>query len=139
CAEAVALRTLGGRFAGDRPSGDLRLARPLRLGALDRVDRRAVQCEPRIPAQVRTLARVRHRAEDQVAVLEDRLDPGDARRTVSPHGRNRLVPVRVEEPAHPSGELRLGPFDVPPRGHAAHDRTSVQATWRTGVYVAVNR
>src|SRR5207244_1187625 len=36
--EAVAVRSFGDRSGSDRPAGDLRLARPLRLGALDRVD-----------------------------------------------------------------------------------------------------
>src|SRR5215217_754099 len=53
--EAVAVRSLGGRSGSDRPTGDLCLARPLRLGALDRVDRGAVQGEPWIPTQIRAL------------------------------------------------------------------------------------
>jgi hypothetical protein len=100
-----------------RPAGDLRLARPLRLGALDRVDRRAVQGEPRIPAQIRALARVRHRAKNQFAVLEDRLDPGDSRRPVGSQGGNGLVPVSVEQRPHALRELRLCPFDILPRRH----------------------
>ncbi len=116
--EAVAVRSFGDRPGSDRPAGDLRLARPLRLGALDRIDRGAVQGEPRIPAEIRALARVRHRAEDQLAVLEDRLDPGDPRRPVGSQGGKRLVPVSVEQRPHALRELRLGPFDVPPRRHA---------------------
>src|SRR5262245_40672221 len=95
--EAVAVRR---RSDGGRPAGDLRLARPVRLGALDRVDRGAVQGEPWIPTEIGALARVRHRAEDQVAVLEGRLDAGDPRRPVRSYGRDRLVPVSVEQPPH---------------------------------------
>jgi hypothetical protein len=51
--EAGAVRSLGDRPGSDRPAGDLRLARPLRRGALNRVDRGTVQGEPRIPAQIR--------------------------------------------------------------------------------------
>src|SRR5947209_14271754 len=40
-AESIAARCVRPR-GGDRPTGDLRLTWPLRLGALDRVDRRAV-------------------------------------------------------------------------------------------------
>src|ERR1039457_1464609 len=69
--EAVAVGSLGEWPGIDPPPRDLRLTRPLRFRALDRVDRGAVQCEPRIPAQIRTLARVRHRAEGELAVLED--------------------------------------------------------------------
>ena len=104
-------------------AGDLGLARPLRLGPLDRVDRGAVQRKPRIAAQVRALAGVGHRAEDQFAVLDDRLDPGDPRRPVGPYGGNRLVPVRVEQRPHALGELRLCLLEIPPRRHEAHDRT----------------
>ncbi len=100
------------RSGSDRPAGDLRLPRPLRLGALDRVDRGAVQGEPRVPAQVRALARVRHRANDQFAVLEDRLDPGDSRRSVGSQGGHCLVSVSVEQLVrHPATPSR------------AHDRT----------------
>ena len=67
-AEAVALRSFADRSGSDRASGDLRLARPLRFGALDGVDRGAVQGEPRIATKIRTLTRVRHRAKDQLAI-----------------------------------------------------------------------
>src|SRR6185312_11056078 len=120
--EAVAVLAFGER-PGDGPSGYLGLAWPLRLGPLDRVDRGAVQREPRIAAQVRALAGVGHRAEDQFAVLEDRLDPGDPRRPVDPYGGNRLVPVSVEQRPHALGELRLCRLEIPPRCHEAHDRT----------------
>jgi hypothetical protein len=53
--EEVSIGFLGGRPGIDRPPGDLRLARPLRLRALDRVGRGAVQGEPRIPTQIRAL------------------------------------------------------------------------------------
>ena len=56
--EAVAVGSLGEWHGTDRPPGDLRLTRPLRFRALDWVGRGAVQCEPRIPAQIRALARV---------------------------------------------------------------------------------
>src|SRR6266581_9228621 len=113
-AEAVAVGSLG---EWPRPPGDLRLTRPLRFRALDRVDRGAVQREPRIPAQVRALARVRHRAEGELAVLEGRLDPGDPRRPVGSQGGNRLVPAPVEEPPHALRELRFRALDVLPRRH----------------------
>lgn len=95
-AEAVADWSLGDRSGGDRPAGDLRLAWPLSLGALDRVDRGTVQREPRIAAEIRALARVRHGAEYQLAVLEDCLDAGDSRRSVGPQGGKRLVSMSVE-------------------------------------------
>jgi hypothetical protein len=66
--EAVAVWSLGDRPGSDRSSGDLRLARPLRLGALDRVDRGAVQGEPRIPAQIRASSKT-------VSIPEIRGDP----------------------------------------------------------------
>ena len=116
--EAVAVGSLGEWPYIDRPPGDLRLTRPLRFRALNRVDRGAVQCEPRIPAQIRTLARVRHRAEGELSVLEGHLDPGDPRRPVGSHGGNRLVPVPVEEPAYALRELRFRALDVLPRRHA---------------------
>ena len=47
-AEAVANGSLGDLSSSDRPTGDLRLARPQRLRALDGVDGRAVQRKPRI-------------------------------------------------------------------------------------------
>ncbi len=77
-----------------------------------------MQCEPRIPAQIRALARVRHRAEGELAVLEGRLDPGDPRRPVGSHGGNRLVSVPVEEAPHALRELRFRALDVLPRRHA---------------------
>jgi hypothetical protein len=105
------------RSGSDRPAGDLRLPRPLRLGTLDRVDRGGVQGEPRIPAQIRALARIQHRAENQLAVLEDRLDPGDPRRPVGSQGGDCLMPVSVELGPHPLRERRLCPFNIPPRRH----------------------
>src|SRR5712691_1258823 len=116
--EAVAVGSLGQWPRIDRPPRDLRLTRPLRFRALDRVDRGAVQCEPRISTQIRTLARVRHRAEGELAVLEGHLDPGDPRRPVGSQGGNRLVSVSVEEPPHALRELRLRALDVLPRRHA---------------------
>ena len=100
--------------ASDRATGDLRLARPLRLGAVDGVDGGAVQGEPRIATEVRALARVRHRAEHELSVLEGRFDPGDPRRPVGAQGGNRLVPVSVEERAHALCELRLRLLDLLP-------------------------
>jgi hypothetical protein len=44
--EAVAVGSFGDWSGSYRPTGDLRLARPLRLGAFDRVDRGTVQGEP---------------------------------------------------------------------------------------------
>ena len=115
--ETVALGSFGDRSGSDHPAGDLRLARPLCLGALDRVHGGAVQGEPRIAAEIRALARVRHRAKNQFAVLEDRLDPGNSRRPVGSHGGQCLVPVRVEQRPHALGELRLCLVDIPPRRH----------------------
>src|SRR5262249_4654914 len=66
--EAVTVRSLGDPAGRDHPTGDLRLTRPLRLGALDRVDRGAVQREARIALEICALACVRHRAEYQFAV-----------------------------------------------------------------------
>src|SRR3546814_14766313 len=42
-AEAVTLGSAGGRAGQDRPPGDLRLARPGRLRAVDRVDRKSTR------------------------------------------------------------------------------------------------
>jgi hypothetical protein len=117
-AEAVAVQSLVHRSGGDCAPGDLRLARPLRLGALDRVDRCAVQGEPRIATEIGALARVLHRAKDHFAVLERRLDPGDPRRPVGSQGRDRLVSVSVEQRTHALRELRLRTLDVMPRCHA---------------------
>src|ERR1700677_234274 len=111
-AEAVAGGSLGEWPGVGRPPGDLRLTRPLRFLALDWVDRRAVQREPRIPAQVRALARVRHRAEGELAVLEGYLDPGDPRRPVGSQGGHRLVSAGVEESPHAPRALRLRALDV---------------------------
>jgi hypothetical protein len=58
----------------------------LSLGALDRIDRGNVQGEPRISTEIRTLARVRHRAEDPFTGLEYR--PSGSGSTV----RTRPVP-----------------------------------------------
>src|ERR1700744_5813495 len=55
--EAVAVRPLGDWSRGQCPAGDLGLARPLRLGALERVDRGAVRGKARVPKKVRALAR----------------------------------------------------------------------------------
>jgi hypothetical protein len=74
----VPVRSVGNRSGSDCTTADLRLARPLRLGTLDRVDRGAVQGEPRIPTQIRTLARVDLR--DPATTLYDMavaLPPGD--------------------------------------------------------------
>ena len=70
------------------------------------------KCEPRIPAQIRALARVRHRTKGKLAVLEGHLDPGDPRRPVGSQGGDRLVPVPVEELPHASCELRFRALDV---------------------------
>ena len=77
--EVVSIRSFGGRPNLGRSPRDLPLARPLRLRALDRVDRGTVQGEPRIPTQIGAFSRVRHRAERQLAVLEGHLDPRDPR------------------------------------------------------------
>src|SRR5262249_53711360 len=77
--ELAAVRSFGDRSGSDRATGDLRFARPLCLRSLDRVDRGTMQGEPWIAAEIRAFARVRHRAKDQLAVLEDRLNPGDPR------------------------------------------------------------
>jgi hypothetical protein len=117
CVEAVAVRTLGDRSDGNRPAGDLRLARPLGLGTLDRVDCAAVHGEPRIATEIRALTRVRHRAEDQFTVLEGRLDPGNSRRPVGSQGSKCLVSASVEERPNALSELRLCLFEILPRRH----------------------
>src|SRR5262249_55702197 len=53
---------------------------------------------------------------------EGRLDAGDPRRPVGSYGRDRLVPVSVEQPPHTLRELRLRLFDVPPCRHGANGR-----------------
>src|SRR6185503_17460885 len=71
-----------------------------------------------VPMEIRALARVRHRAEDEVAVLEGRLDAGDPRRPVGTYGGNGLVSVRVEQRPHALRELRLRLLDLAPCRHA---------------------
>src|SRR5215469_14763019 len=110
-------RLLVGRSGGNRPSGDLRLARPLGLLALLRVKRRTMQGEPRIPLQIRTLARPRHRPEPELTVSELALDARDPRRAVGPQRRDRLMPARVEQAPHPRRELGLRLLHVLPRRH----------------------
>jgi hypothetical protein len=117
--DAVAVRSFDERSRRDCPTGDLRLARPLCLRALDGVDRGAVQGESRIATEIRSLARVRHRAKNQFAILEDRLDPGDPRRPVGSQGRNCLVSVSIKQRPHAPRELRLCLFDVLPCRHTA--------------------
>jgi hypothetical protein len=112
--ETVSVGCLGGRLGSDCVAGDLRFARPLRLGALDRVNRGAVQGEPWIATQIRALACSRHRAERQLSVLKCRLDPGDPGGSVGSQGGDRLVPVRIEQAAHVLRELRLRALDVLP-------------------------
>ena len=87
------------------------------LGALDWVDRGAVQSEPRVATEIRALARARHRAKHEFSLFEHRLDTGDPRRPVGSQGRNCLVSVSVERRLHAPGELWLCPFDVPPCRH----------------------
>src|SRR5215831_3035817 len=106
------------RSGENRPPGDLSLARPLGLLTLLRVKRRAMQGEPRIPPQVRTLARPRHRPEPELTVSELALDARDPRRAVGPQRRDRLVPACVEEPPHPRRELGLRLLHVLPRCHS---------------------
>src|ERR1700733_98208 len=113
--EQVALRTVRELAGVDRPARDLRVARPGPLVTVARIVRGAVQGEPRIPAQVGPLARAHHRPEPQLTAGELRLDPADARRPVGPQGRDRLVPACLEQGPNAPGELRLGPFEVPPR------------------------
>ena len=91
----------------NRPPGDLRLTWPPGLLALLRVRPRTMQGEPRIPSQIRTLARARHRPEPELTVGELALDARDPRRAVGPQRRDRLVPARVEEPPYPRRELGL--------------------------------
>jgi hypothetical protein len=118
---------IGAKFAKRFANASLVIAQsPLPKPTQELVSLRASQIngcgwfiEPRIPAQIRALARVRHRAKDQFAVLEGRLDPGDPRRPVGSHGGKCLVPVRVEQRPHAPRELRLCPFDIPPCRHAS--------------------
>ena len=56
-------------------------------------------------------------AKNQLAILEDRLDPGDPRRPVGSRGGNCLVSVSVEQPPYALSELRLCLFDVLPCRH----------------------
>ena len=119
--EAVAVRSFGGSSGGDRPSGDLCLARPLRFGALDRVDCGAVQGEPGIPAKIRAFARVRHRAEDQFTVLE---------------GRRKVMRPASERPAATEGQLYASRVKIHPAGVRGKFRTAKwaidrsRAAWR---------
>src|SRR5690348_10761805 len=76
-----------------------------------------MQGEPRIPPQIRTLARPRDRPAPELTVGELALDARDPWRAVGPQRRDRLVPARIEEPPHPRRELGLGLFHVLPRCH----------------------
>src|SRR5262249_60154629 len=78
---------------------------------------RAMQGEPGIPLQVRTLARSWHRPEPKVTVSELALDARNPRRAVGPQRRDRLVPAGLEEPPYPRRELRLRLLHVLPRHH----------------------
>ena len=98
---------------------------PLGLVALRRGHRGAVQGEPGIAVQIGALARLRHRAEGELAFGELHLDPGDARAAIGPQGGDRLVLLRVEQRPHPRGERGLGGFDLAPAGHV---RTVARAT-----------
>src|SRR5665213_179399 len=95
--KALTLRTSRRRSVKDRAAGDLRLARPLRFSAFDRVDRGAMKSESRVPAQIGTLASVGHRTEDQFTALKPGLDPRDPRRTIGSQGGDRLVSMGVEQ------------------------------------------
>ena len=68
--EPLTIRSNRGRSLENRPAGDLRLARPLSFSPLDGVYRRAMKSESRVATQICTLASLRHRPEDQLAVLE---------------------------------------------------------------------
>src|SRR5215469_2820445 len=118
----VGTKQVAGRLAADRSggnhhAGDLRLALPLGLPTLSWVRRRTMNGEPRIPAQIRTLACPRHRPELQLSISELTLDARDPWRAVGPQRRDRLVPARVEEPSHPGSKLRLRQLHVLPRHH----------------------
>jgi hypothetical protein len=82
----AAIWSCGDRSGSDRPTRGRRRTQPLRLGARDRVDRGAVPGERLISLAICARARVRHRAKDQLAGLDDRLDSGDSRRRVGSHG-----------------------------------------------------
>jgi hypothetical protein len=98
---------------GPAAIADLRLPGPVRLGALDAVDRAGVQCEPRVWAQIRALARVRCGAETparRLRTLPLRGDPSAATWRSSCAGQRRTAlgpaartPVRrVRHPVTPS-------------------------------------
>ena len=65
-----------------------------------------VQRAPRVALQVVRLARVRHRAEEQLAVAEPDLGAADPRRAVGPQGREHVVPLGLEPRPHRAGEVR---------------------------------
>src|SRR5207248_11223323 len=96
---------------------DLRLARPLALLTLHRVEGRSVQREARIAHEVRALARAGHRPEAEISVGELALDPRYARRPVGAQRRDRLVAAGVEQRAHPRCELRLSLLERTPSRH----------------------
>src|ERR1039457_7105089 len=126
----------GHRAGGDRSSGDLRLARPVVLLALLRVEGWAVQGEAGIPLEVRPLACAGHGTEAEIAVFELALDARDAWGAVGAQRRDRLVATGVEQPPHPPGELWFRLLDGLPRWHgraAYSDVQPVQANDQEGI------
>lgn len=98
----------GGRLE-DRTPRDLCLARPVSFLAIDRVESRPVQGEPRITSEVCALSSAWHRAEAELTVIAERaLDAGDPWRTVGSHRCDRLVPASFHQLSHPGRERRFG-------------------------------
>src|SRR5258708_11235446 len=107
----------GHRPGGDGASGALRLARPVVLLALLRVEGWAVQGEAGIPREVRPLARAGHRTEAEITVRELALDARNAWRAVGAQRCDCLMATGVEQPPHSLREFWLRLLDRLPRRH----------------------
>src|SRR4029453_16995954 len=107
----------GHRAAGERSSSDLRLAGPVALLPLPRVEGRTVQGKTWIPLEIRSFACAAHRTEAEIAVRELALDARDTWRTVGAQRCDRLVATGVEQPPHPPRELWFRLLARLPRRH----------------------
>ena len=100
-AEEVTVGSVGDRPRRDRPPGDLRLTRPARLRALDRIDRRAVQGESRVPRRSAPLRasgiepNVSSPPSKATSIPEMRGDPSERTVAWSCAGARRRAPGRA--------------------------------------------
>ena len=113
---------LAGSFTSDhstrnRSASNFHLSWPHPLVTLNRIHRRAMECEARIPAKVRELPRALHRSECQTIIVERAFDSRDSRRAIGPNGGDRLVSMSVEQRPHDTSHLRFDTFEFSPRRH----------------------